>query len=127
MKIIIKTKNIDLTDDLKKFIETKIGSIKKFINILKADTPDKEKTLAEIFVEVEKETEHHKKGKIYLVKTQVVLPGRSLMASSRADDMFKAIIAAKDELKIEIEKYKFKKVDRNRRERRKAKSEVFFN
>jgi ribosomal subunit interface protein len=124
MKIIIKTKNLDLTADLQSFIEKKIGSIKKFIDILKADTLEKGKTLAEIFVEVEKETEHHKKGKVFLVKTQVILPGKSLMTISRADDLFKAIILSKDELKMEIEKYKFKNVDKNRRQQRKLKDEL---
>jgi len=124
MKIIIKTKNLELTSDLQTYIEKKIGSIKKFINILKQDTPEKGKTLAEIFIEVEKETEHHKNGKIFIVKTQVVLPGKSLMIVSKADDIFKAIILAKDELKMEIEKYKFKKIDKNRREERKSKEEI---
>lgn len=124
MNIIIKTKNIDLTADLQTFIEKKIDSIKKFIDILKQDTPEGLKTLAEIFVEVEKETTHHKKGKVFLVKTQVVLPGKSLTSGFRADDLFKAVIGAKDELKMEIEKYKFKKIDKNRRQQRKSKEEI---
>jgi len=121
MKIIIKTKNLDLTEGLQNFVEKKIGSVKKHIDILKQDTPDKGKTLAEVFVEVEKETQHHKKGKIFLVKTQVILPGKSLEAWYRADDLFKAIVGAKNELKMEIEKYKFKNIDKNRREQRKTK------
>ena len=123
MRIIIKAKNLELTENLKSFVEKKIGSIKKFIDILKEDTPEKGKTLAEIFVELEKETEHHKKGKIFLVKTQVNLPGKSLTAWSKADDLFKAIIGAKDELKTEIEKYKFKNTDKRRRQQRRSKNE----
>jgi len=110
-----------LTEGLQNFVEKKIGSVKKHIDILKQDTPDKGKTLAEVFVEVEKETQHHKKGKIFLVKTQVILPGKSLEAWYRADDLFKAIVGAKNELKMEIEKYKFKNIDKNRREQRKTK------
>ena len=124
MKIIIKAKNLDLSADLQSFIEKKIGSIKKFINILKQDTPEGLKTLAEVFVEVEKETEHHKKGKIFFVKIQVVLPGKSLVASFKADDLFKAIIGVKDEMKSEIGRYKIKSIDKNRRAQRKAKQEV---
>jgi len=122
MKIIIKTKNLELTEGLQNFVEKKINSIKKFIDILKEETPEKGKTLAEIFVEVEKETKHHKKGKVFLVKTQVILPGKSLEAWYRADDLFKAIVGAKNELKMEIEKYKFKNVDRHRRQQRKSKN-----
>ena len=124
MKIIIKTKNLDMTDGLQTFVEKKISSIEKFINILQQDAPEKGKTLAEIFVEVEKETEHHKKGKVFLVKTQVILPGKSIEAWYRADDLFKAVVGAKNELKMEIEKYKFKKIDKNRRKQRKAKDKV---
>ena len=124
MKIIINAKNLELTSVLKSFIEKKIGAIKKFVNILKQDTPQKGKTLAEVFVEVEKESKHHRKGEIFLVKAQVVLPGKSLSASARADDLFKAIIAAKDELKEEIGKYKVKKIDKVRRTQRKLKEEI---
>ena len=123
MQIIIKTKNLDLTDELKNFVETRIGSLKKFIDFLK-DESEKGKTLAEVFVEVEKETEHHKNGKIFAVKIQVRLPGKSLMAQYKADDLLKAVGGAKDELKTEIEKYKFKNIDRNRRQLRKTKREV---
>ena len=111
--------------------QTAIATLNAFINtqqplidVLKEDTPEKGKTLAEVLVEVEKETEHHKKGKIFWVKVRVNLPGKSLMAQSRADDLFKAVIGAKDELKMEIEKYKFKNTDKNRREQRKSKEEV---
>jgi putative sigma-54 modulation protein len=124
MKIIIKTKNVDLTDALQSFIEEKIGSIKKFIDVLKEDTPQKGKTLAEVFVEVEKETEHHKKGKVFGVKAQIVLPGKILTVGAREDDMFKAVVKAKDELKMEVEKYKVKHMETGRRERRKSKGEI---
>jgi ribosome-associated translation inhibitor RaiA len=57
-------------------------------------------------------------GKIFLVKTQVNLPGKSLIVQHMADDLFRAITGAKDELKTEIEKYKFKKIDKVRRQRK---------
>jgi len=124
MKIIIKTKNLELTGGLKSFVEKKISSIKKFINILKQDTPEGLKTLAEVFVEVEKETKHHRKGDIFLVKSRIYLPGREIISQVRTDNLQKAIIKAKDELKMEIEKYKFKKIDKNRRQQRK-KNQLF--
>jgi len=122
MKIIIKTKNLEQSEALNAFIEEKFLSLKKFVSILKG--PDDEKTLAEVFVELEKESNHHRKGEVFLVKAQVILPGKSVMAEAKADDLFKAVVAAKDELKMEIEKYKVKKIDINRREQRKAKGEI---
>ncbi|MCX6722145.1 MAG: ribosome-associated translation inhibitor RaiA [Candidatus Staskawiczbacteria bacterium] len=122
MKIIIKAKNLEQSEALNKFIEEKFFTLKKFIDILKR--PDEGKTLAEVFVEVEKESRHHRKGEIFLVKAQAILPGRSIMAEAKEEDLFKAVIAARDELRMEIEKYKVKKVDKNRREQRKAKTEI---
>jgi putative sigma-54 modulation protein len=121
MKIIIKTKNIDLTRELNNLIEKKFYGLKKFINILKRED-EVGKTLAEVFVEVEKETTHHRKGDIFLVKSRIYLPGREIISEVRTDDLQKAIIKAKDELKMEIKKYKFKKIDKNRREQRKSKN-----
>jgi ribosomal subunit interface protein len=123
MKIIIQPKNLDISDALQNFIEERIGSLKKFIDILKEDTLAGQKTLAEVFVEVEKETEHHKKGKIFSCKLEVRLPGKLLVVKSQNDDPNKAIVEAKKAMREEIEKYKFKNVDRNRREQRKAKRE----
>jgi len=118
MKVITTTKNIELTPALKNFVEKKFSALKKFIG----------KILVEVFVELEKETQHHKKGKIFLVKTQLSLPGRILTVWSREDDLFKAIVAAKDEMKLEIEKYKFRTIDKRRRQQRKIKREyVYFN
>ena len=122
MKIIIKTKDLEQSDALSDFIENKFITLKKFINILKA--PDEKRTLAEVFVEVEKDTKHHKKGDIFLVKSKVVLPGRSIIAEAKGDDLFAVVIKAKDELKLEIEKYKVKNIDKNRRIQRKSKKEV---
>ena len=119
MKIIIKTKKLELTEALQTFIEKKIGTVKKFISILKEDIPGEGKTLAEVFVEVGKETKHHKKGDIFKAKINVRLPGKFILAEATSDDLFKAIIESRDELKIEIEKYKLKNIDKNRRLQRK--------
>jgi len=122
MKIIIKTKNLDQSEALNDFIEKKFITLKKFISVLKY--PDEGKTLAEVFVEVEKESKHHRKGDIFVVKTLVNLPGRNIIAQANGDDLFVAVNKAKEELKMEIEKYKVKKIDNTRREQRKAKGEI---
>ena len=121
MKIIIKTKNLESSISLDSFVEKKYGALQKFIDILKYE--DEGKTLAEVNVEVEKDSGHHRKGDIYLVKAQVVLPGRSIVAQAQEEDLFVAVVKARDELKMEIEKYKLKKIDKNRRQARKLKAE----
>jgi ribosomal subunit interface protein len=122
MKIIIKAKNLDQSDALNAFIEKKFSSLKKFIDVLK--TPEEKRTLAEVFVEVSKDTNHHKKGDIFLVKAMLGLPGRNIIAEATEEDLFVSVSKAKDALKLEIEKYKLKNIDKNRREQRKAKEDI---
>jgi len=122
MKIIIKTKNIEFTKALQDFVEEKIGGLKKFIITLKEE-PIYGKTLAEAIIEVEKETEHHKKGKIFKAMAKISLKGRNLIAQARSEDIKSAIVKLKDELQQEIKKYKLKKKDVRIRKQRKIKEE----
>jgi ribosomal subunit interface protein len=116
MKIIIKTKNLDHSEALNDFIEKKFENLRKFVDDGKAST--------EVFVEIEKETKHHKKGEIFLVKAQAILLGKSIMAEVRGDDLFVAVGRAKEELKEEIEKNKLKKIDKSRRDARQSKEKT---
>jgi ribosomal subunit interface protein len=122
MKIIIKAKNLDQSDALNAFIEKKFSSLKKFIDVLK--TPEEKRTLAEVFVEVEKETKHHNKGEIFSCQLEIVLPQKSLTTKSNSDDLYKAIVAAKKAMEEEIKRYKFKNIEKNRREQRKLKTKL---
>lgn len=117
MRVIIKAKNINLSEELDTFIQKKFLGLKKYINILKKED-GAGKTLAEVFVEIEKETEHHRKGDIFCVKSRIYLPGREIVLQVKTDNLQRGIIEAKDELKIEIKKYKFKKIDKNRRQQK---------
>ena len=124
MKIIIKTKNLEASESLNIFAEKKFLTLEKFIKILEkedAKAVGGKKTLAEIIVEIEKETNHHKKGDIYRVKGQVIFSGKNIVSDEVADDIFVAITKSKEELKNEIEKYKVKKIDKTRRQQRKSK------
>jgi len=113
MKITIKIKNLDHSEALNDFVEKKFESIEKFV--------EGEKMPVEIFIEIEKETKHHKKGEIFLVKAQVILFGKNIMAEAFGDDLFVTVGKAKDELKTEIEKFGDKRIDVSRREARKVK------
>lgn len=115
MNIITKIKNLEITEASEEFIQKRIAGLERFIDVLRVDDPIKGKTLAEVFVEVEKETKHHRKGNIFLVKVQVVLPGKSLVAEAKADSLLKAVTEVKKEMVAEIKKYKFKNIDKNRR------------
>jgi len=110
MKITIKTKNLETSESLNSFVEKKFSLLEKIV-----------KSSEEIIVEIEKETNHHRKGDIYRVKAQVAFNKKNIVSDEVADDLFVAIVQAKDELKNEIEKYKAKKIDKVRRKQVKAK------
>ena len=122
MKIIIKTRNLELSPSLESYINEKIGALEKFIKTLKK--VEDGKTLSEIFVEVEKETKHHRHGEIFSAEAQVILPGKSLVAKATGEDLLKAIIEVKEELENEIKKYKSKKIDAKRRIGKKVKEKM---
>ena len=94
MEIIIKSINISLTSELKKYIEEKIGSLKKFLKIIK------------VFVEIGKPSERHKKGNIYYAECQISLPKKTLRAEAERENLKLAICEIKDELQRQIKKYK---------------------
>ncbi len=110
MQIIIKTKNFELSSALEKFVNDKVQKLEKFSHAQSQ----------ELFVELEKETNHHRKGDLFLAIIQLQLPGKMLIARSHGEDLNKAIIDAKDELEIEIKKYKTKTIETPRRKIRKS-------
>jgi ribosomal subunit interface protein len=124
MKIIIKTKNLSLNDEMESFIETKIGALDKFLGMLKREKVEKGKPLDEFFIEVEKETKHHRTGPYFLAKAYIHLPGKTLVAQSESDDIRTAIVDVKDEMQQELKKYKFKNFEAGRRKSRKIKEKL---
>jgi len=124
MEIIIKTKNLELTPSLQQFVEEKIGSLKKFLDVFKKEE-EQGKTLSEIFVEVKKDTMHHRKGDVFGAEAKIYLPGKSLIAEATGDNLENAITELKDELQQEIKKYKVKKTDIAIRKQRKNKDVNF--
>ena len=124
MRIIIKTKNLKLTANLQEFIEEKIGGLEKFTKILqKKDNFEKGKSSEEFFVEVGRETKHHKKGDIFRAEARVHLPPKTLVAISEKDNLKEAIVKVKNELESEIRKCKLKKIEIPRRKARRMKEE----
>ena len=93
----IRMKNLELTQSLQNWIDEKIGGLDKFAEF------------TEIFVDVERETKHHRKGDVYCAKTEIFLPGKKIMAEARGDDILNVIVELKDRLQQEIKKYKAKK------------------
>ncbi len=113
MNIIIKTKNLELTEQLENFINKKIGALKKFFSAFENHKLPiaKGRDLFETFVEVEKVSQHHKKGDVFQAEIRLYLPGKSLFAKAHGSDVIKIINEVRDELEGEIRKYKSKVIE----------------
>jgi putative sigma-54 modulation protein len=98
MKINIKGTNMDLTDAIKDYVNEKIGSLDKFYdNILEAR------------VEIGLTTKHHQKGDIYRAEVNLEVPQKHLLrAEAVRDDLYLSINEVKDELQLQLKKFKEK-------------------
>jgi putative sigma-54 modulation protein len=103
MNLIINKKNIDLTPALETYLQKKFSQLEKLVIALGGANP------AELTIDIERTTNHHRKGLLYLASAKLHLAKITLRAEEEAEDIRTAIDAAKDTLREEIEKYK----DRN--------------
>ncbi len=117
MQINIRTKNLEATEELKRYAEEKIGELDRFINIEEGDfSGGKDTVLAHI--EIEKTTEHHKKGPYYRAEATIKLPGKDIWIDFLGEDWKEAVDGLKDELQRELKKYKGKSRAVSRRRNR---------
>lgn len=109
MKINIKATNLDLTPAITVYIEEKINSLEKFISgeDLKA-WDERNQAAVEADVEIARTTDHHRQGDIYRAEVNIKVPGRVIRAEAQEWDVRVAIDKVKDELQIELKKYKNK-------------------
>lgn len=100
MRINISTKNISLDDALRTFVEDKIGGLDKFLK----DPND----LIEVCVEIGKPSKHHRSGRIYYAEVNLKIGGQLLRATCQHEDLRNAIVDVKNELQVQIKKFKGK-------------------
>jgi len=110
MNIIIKGTNLELHEDLKSYVNEKIGSLKKFIE---NENIDENSIIAR--VELAKTTQHHQHGNIYKAEVNLQFSGKIIRNVVESDDIYKAIDEVKDGLKIMISDYKSEKISKIRR------------
>ena len=113
MKIVIKTTNLKLNEELKNYIEEKIGSLENFAEVFQSENYynhffTKGKPRVETWVEIGKTTRHHQKGDVFRAEVQMRFTGKSLRAESERKNLKLAINEVKDELQRELKKYKGK-------------------
>ena len=110
MNIIIKGTNLELHNDLKEYVNEKIGGLKKFVE---NDNIDSNSIIAR--VELAKTTQHHQHGNIYKAEVNLQLSGKMLRSVEESDDIYKSIDNVKDELREMINNYKDEKITKTRR------------
>lgn len=114
MKIIITGKNIELTEAIKSFVNSKIGLISKFLS-------QKEYDLAEVRVEVGLQSKHHKSGQIYYAEANLKL-GRNLFRGQAEDfDLYVAVDKVRNELESQVKKIREKTRQSSRKARQNKK------
>lgn len=120
MKIVIKTTDFQLDNKIKDFVEGEMNSLEKFIKNLynQKDSLDflgKGKPKIEAWVEIGKETSHHRKGPFSYVECQIRLPGKSIRSEAVGKNFKLAINEVKDELQRELKEYKEKITTKRKR------------
>jgi len=98
MQIDIKGTNLELTQAIKDYVNEKIGGLEKFFD-----------QILEAKVEVGLTTKHHQKGKIFRAEANLEVPQKHIIrAEAEREDLYMAINEVKDELQIQLKKYKEK-------------------
>ena len=105
MKIDITTKNITLDAPLKVFVNEKMGALNKFLS--GTDTV--------LRIEIGRPSRHHKKGEVFYAEANVKV-GKSLFRGSTThEDLRAAIVEVKEELHLQLKKFKDKNTEKVRR------------
>ena len=100
MELIIKGKNVDVTDRLRDYVEKKIGKLDRYLP-----------TISEAWVELTTE-ETKAAGDRYVCQVTVRSNGTILRAEERSDDIFTAIDTVLDKMHRQIARYKGKRQNR---------------
>ena len=101
MKINIKATNMELTNPIRKYVETKIGHLDKFLG----------KSIAiKAFVEIGRESRHHQKGEeVFMAEVNIKAPGQDFYGKEYAAELYTAIDKIKEDIQREINKSKTRK------------------
>ncbi len=106
MQINIKATNIELTPEIKDYVQEKMDMLEKYLGNVQVINAD---------FEVAMTTRHHNKGKIFRAEANLNVQGDLLRVEKTEKDLFKAIDKVKDHLTRSIRRYKEKRIDRERK------------
>lgn len=95
----VKATNMELTEAISDYIDTKVDALKKFIG-------EEVEALAKI--EVGKTTNHHHKGDVFRAEINLTIKDKDYRAVVETSDLYAAIDDMKDEIIAEVSKAKRK-------------------
>jgi len=98
MNMQIYSKNHDLNQEIRNYIQEKIGGLTKFLD-----------NVIDVKVEASKSTQHHENGDYYMVEVNIKVPGRLMRAVSEKESLFAAVDEVREELVREMNKLKGKR------------------
>lgn len=105
MKIDIKATKIDLTEDLKDYIQKKMDMLDKYLGSF---------SVVECYVDLSLAVGGQKTGRIYRTEVVMKLPKTTLVVEKIESDIMKSVDKVKDQLAEAIVQYKEKMQDRRR-------------
>lgn len=116
MKIVIRWLNFEVDREIEDFVKEKINSLERFAKDIFSEKYwngffGRGKPKVEAWVELGKETRHHKKGPVFYAECQMRFPGKSLRATSTRENLKKAINEVKEEIERQMIRYKEKLVE----------------
>jgi putative sigma-54 modulation protein len=106
MQINIKSTKINLTPEIKDYIQKKMDTLEKYLGTWK---------VIEAHFEVELTTMHHLKGEIFRAELNMLLPHKLLRVEKTEKELFKAIDKVRDHMEVIIKRFKEKEIDRRKK------------
>lgn len=104
MKINLQSKNIEITDSIKDYVEKRVTNLGKLLSKIEKGGGE-----VQAFFEVGKSTNHHKAGEFFHTDCSVKIKGENYYASADKEDLYEAIDNVKDALFNEINRSKKRK------------------
>ena len=97
MKINIKATKIELTDEIKNYVQEKMNMLEKYLGNISVQNCD---------VEIGLSIGGQNSGKIYRAEVNLFVPNKLLRVEKTEKDLYKAIDKVKDHLARAIKKYR---------------------
>lgn len=106
MQIALKTKDMELTDAIRQYVDERMLAVAKLVDEYDPDA------MAE--VEVGKSTQHHNKGPYMRAEMMLTFLGNVFRSEEEREDLYEAIDVAKDDLRRQVVEHKDRQKDDQR-------------